>query len=163
MNPAASRSLLHSRSLRSLPPVTAHVEIAHQTTFQLWVRPTHERRQHEFYDEQTATLRNDGTAVLENSNSVRILISVQDMFQHVHIGAGWHGLGQVSGNQLASGESLSSANRGFAASMLASRSTSMPRRWELSSSTASMSDPPPPPRSATTFASEKSHARAMGA
>src|SRR6266404_1802996 len=62
-----------------------------------------ERRQYEFNDQQTAVLRNDCAAVPENSNSFRVPIPVQDMFEHVHIGAGRDRLAQVCGNEFASG------------------------------------------------------------
>src|SRR5208337_355084 len=62
-----------------------------------------EWRQYEFNDQQTAVLRNDRAAVPENSSSFRVPIAVQDMFEHVHIGAGRDRLGQVCGDQFASG------------------------------------------------------------
>ena len=65
-----------------------------------------ERRQYEFNDQQTAALRNDCAAVPENSNSFRVPIPVQDMFEHVHIGAGRDRLGQVCGDQFASGAKI---------------------------------------------------------
>jgi len=64
-----------------------HVEIAHQLAFQLWIRVRDERRKDEFDDQQTAVLRNAGAAVFEDGDCVRILTAVQDMFDHVDVGA----------------------------------------------------------------------------
>ncbi len=62
-----------------------------------------ERRQYEFNDQQSAVQRNDCAAVPANTNSFRVPIAVQDMFEHIHIGASRDRLGQVCGDQLASG------------------------------------------------------------
>src|ERR1019366_7261635 len=56
-----------------------HVEVAHQEGFQLWICMGDERRKDEFNDQQTAVLRNDGAAVLENGEGICVLTAVQHM------------------------------------------------------------------------------------
>src|ERR1700730_254716 len=102
-----------SRCLKKCSPLTLatlstagnskHVEIAHQVGFQLWICVRDERRKDEFNDQQTAVLRNYRPAVPENRNSFPVLKPVQYMFEHVDIGARRDRLGQVCGNQFASG------------------------------------------------------------
>ena len=67
----------------------------------IWVRD--DWRQDEFNDQQTAVLRNDHAAVLENRDCLRVPTPVQNMFEHVHIGARRDRLRQICGNQFASG------------------------------------------------------------
>ena len=53
-----------------------------------------------------AVLRNYGAAVLENRDRLRVPTPVQNMFEHVHVGAGWNRLGQIRRQQLAPGGDL---------------------------------------------------------
>ena len=57
-----------------------HVEVAHQVAFQLRICMRDERRKNKFNDQQTAVLRNDRAAVLENRDS---LLRPDDRAEHV--------------------------------------------------------------------------------
>src|ERR1017187_1007844 len=57
-----------------------------------------QRRKDELNDQQTAVLRNDRAAVLENRNGNFVLTPMQYMFDHVHIGARRDRLSQVCGS-----------------------------------------------------------------
>jgi hypothetical protein len=71
--------------------------------FQLWICMQDERRKDEFNDQQTAVLRNYDTAVLENRDCLRIPTPVQNMLEHVYIGARRDRLRKICCNQFASG------------------------------------------------------------
>jgi hypothetical protein len=91
------------------------VEITHQVAFKLRVRLRDRWGQYEFDNQQTAVHRNQGgAAVIEN----RAPTPVQNMFEHVHIGADGNRLGSICRQPLAPGGDL--FVRAFAASTLAS-------------------------------------------
>jgi hypothetical protein len=52
---------------------------------------------------QNTVFRNHRAAVPEDSKCIRVLISVDDMFEHVYVSSGGNGLGQICGQQPASG------------------------------------------------------------
>lgn len=80
-----------------------HVEVTHQVGFQVRIGMRDQRRQDELDDQQSAVVRDDGAAVFENGDRVRIAMSVQDMLEHVHVGSGGNGLGEIGCQQAAPG------------------------------------------------------------
>jgi hypothetical protein len=164
MKPAASRSVLHSRSLRSLPPVTASM----LRSLIRW--PSNCGSACETSGgRMNSTINKLPFCGMTTRRFLRIVIAsasrrpCRTCLSMYTSGARRDRLRKICCNQFASGGRIFIREASFGCIHVDSRSTSMPRRLRFSASTARMSDPPPPPRSATTFAREKSHASAIGA
>ena len=79
-----------------------HVEVAHQPAFELRIGVRDERGQDEFNDQQTAVGGNNRADVSEKGQSILVLIAVQNVFDHVDIGAWRDGLLEIGDEQIAS-------------------------------------------------------------